>query len=81
MQEVQRVDGGGIPDKSYDDSTREGGGDTTEKNNPGRGGWATDFPNDTPGKRRTVKLPSGRIPGASGDKDVNAGALLAPACH
>ena len=48
--------------------------------NPGRGDWASDFQNDLPGQGRPADLPSGRIPRQSGDKDSNAGALLALAC-
>ena len=46
MQVVWIVDGGGIPDDSYDDSTWEGGGETAEMENPGHVERATDFPND-----------------------------------
>ena len=49
MQVVRRVDGGGIPDESSDDSTWEGGGYTAAIENPGHGGRATEFPNDFTG--------------------------------
>ena len=49
MQGVRIFVGGGIPDKSYDDSTWEGGGDTTEMEHTGLRGWASEFQNDFPG--------------------------------
>ena len=80
MQGVRRVDGGGIPDESSDDSAWEGGRDTTAMENPGRRGRATDFLNDIPGEGRPTELPGRGMPGPSGDEDSNAGALPAPAC-
>ena len=80
MQGLRRVDGGGIPDETSDDSTLEGGGDTTEMDNPGRRGRATDFPNEIPGEGRPSETPGGGMPGPSGDEDGNAGALPAPSC-
>ena len=47
---------------------------------PGRGDWASDFQYDLPVEGRPAELPSGGIPGQSGDKDGNAGAIIAPAC-
>ena len=78
MQGVRVVDGGGIPGESPDYSTWEGGGDATELDNPGRGGRATDFPNDIPGKWRPAEMPVGEMPRPSGDEDGNAGAIPAP---
>ena len=46
----------------------------------GREGWTPDLPDVLPGKGRTADMPSGRVPGESGDKDGNTGALCAPAC-
>ena len=80
MQGVRRVYGSMILDKSSDDSTWEGGGDTASMENPGCGGRATDFPNDFPGEGRPAELPGGGMPGTSGDKDGNVGALPAPEC-
>ena len=80
MWSVQRVVGGGTPDDSYDDSTWEGGGNTTAMDHPGRGGWALEFQGDLPGKGRTAELPGGGMPGPSDNKDVNAAALPASAC-
>ena len=48
--------------------------------NPVRRGRATYFPNDIPGKGSPAELPGGGMPGPSGDKDINAGALPAPEC-
>ena len=45
---MQIVFGGGIPVKSYDDSTWEGGEDTSEMKHPGRGDWDSDFQDDLP---------------------------------
>ena len=50
----------------------------TAMEHPGRGGWASDFQDDLPGKRRPAELSNGGMPGPSGDKDGNAGALHAP---
>ena len=80
MQGVWGVDGGGIPDDSSDDSTWEGGGDTTDLENPGRGGRATDFTNDIPGKGKPAELPGGGMPRPSSEEDGNTGALPAPSC-
>ena len=80
MQGVRRVVGGGIPDDSSDDSTWEGGGETTAMDHPRRGGWATDFQNDFTSKGRPAELPVGGMPGPSGDEDSNAGALTALTC-
>ena len=80
MVVVRIFDGGGIPDKLSDDSTREGGGYTAEMENPGRRGRATDFWNDFPGEGTPVELSGGGMPGPSSNKDGNAGALPATAC-
>ena len=80
MQGVQRVDGGGIHDKSSDDSTWEGGRDTVATEKPGCRGRATDFPNDFTGEGRPAELPGGGMTGPSADKDGNTGALTAPEC-
>ena len=65
MQGVQGVDGGGIPDKSSDDSTWEGGGDKTELENPGRRGRAAEFRMTFPAKggqrRCPVEVCLGRV--------------------
>ena len=47
---------------------------------PGRGDWASDFQDELPGEGRPAELPSGVMPGQSGDEDGNEGALLVPAC-
>ena len=52
MRCMRRVVGGGIPDESCDDSTLEGGRDTTAMYHPGRGDWASDFQDDLPGDGR-----------------------------
>ena len=80
MQGVRIVGGGGISDKSSDDSTWKGGGDTEAMENPGRGGRDTKFPNCFPGEGRPAELPGGGIPGTSCNEDGNAGALTAPEC-
>ena len=80
MQSVRIAVGGGIPDESYDDSTWEGGGNTMEMEHPGCGGWASDFQDDLPSKGRPAELPSGGMPGPSGEEDGNAGALLSTEC-
>ena len=77
---MRRVVGGSIPDESCDDSTLEGGGYTTSMEHPNRGGWVLDLQDDLPGEGIPTELPSGGMPGPSGDKDGNAGALPAPAC-
>ena len=48
MRRMQIVLGGGIPVKSYDDSTWEGGKDTSAMKHPGRGDWDSDFQDDLP---------------------------------
>ena len=80
MQGVRRVDGGGIPDESSDESTWEGGGEMSAMENPGRGGRATAFLNDFPGQGSPAEMPGGGVPRPSGDEDRNAGALPAPVC-
>ena len=81
MRSVRRVLGGGIPDKSSDDSTWEVGGNTTEMEHPGRGVWASDFQDDLPVKGRPTELSGGGMPRPSGDEDGNTGALPAPVCY
>ena len=66
MRRMQRVVGGGIPDESYDNSTWEGGGETTAMDHPGRGDWASDFQNGLTSKGRPTELPGGGMPGPSG---------------
>ena len=73
-------DGSGIPGESSDDSTWEGGGDTTELENTVRKGRATDISNVIPGEWRPKETPSGGMPGPSGDKDGNEGAIPALVC-
>ena len=80
MRRVQRAVGGRIPVESYDESTWEGGGDTLAMEHRGRGDWDSDLQDDLPGKGRPVELSSGGMPGQSGDKDGNAGALCALEC-
>ena len=80
MQGVRRVAGVGIHEDSSDDSTWEGGGNTTVTEHTGRRGWDLDFHNAFPGKGRPAELPGGGMPGPSGNEDGNVGALLAPAC-
>ena len=80
MRILRRVVGGGISDNSYDDSTWEGGGNTTAMDHPVRGGWALEFQDDLPEEGRSAELPGRGMPGTSGDEDGNAGALPAPSC-
>ena len=80
MQGLRRVDGDGIPYEKSDDSTLEGGGDTTEMDNPGRGGRATDFPNDIPGKGTPAELPGRGMPRTISNEDDDAGTFYAPEC-
>ena len=80
MRRMQRVVGDGIPDEPYDDSTWEGGEYTTSMEQPGRRDWTSDFQNDLPGEGGPAELPSGGMPGPSGDKDGNAVSLPAPEC-
>ena len=80
MRLVRRYVGGRIPVKSSDDSTWEGGGETAAMEHTGHGNRTPDLPDVLPGEGRTAEMPSGRVPGQSGDKDGNAGALRAPAC-
>ena len=80
MQGVQGDNGGGIPGESPDESKWEGDGGTTELRKPGCGGRAMDIPNVIPGEGRPAELPGGGMPGPSGDKDGDAGALPALAC-
>ena len=80
MRRMQRVVGGRIPVKSYDDSTWEGVGDTSAMEHPGRGDWASDFQNDLPGEGRPAELPGDGMHRQSRDKEGNAGTFPAPAC-
>ena len=75
MRRMRRVVGRGIPVESYDDSTWERGGYTSEMEHPGRGDWASGFQDDLPGNGRPAELPGGGMPGQSGNKDGNTGAL------
>ena len=79
MWSLRRFFGGGIPDKSSNDSTWEGGGNKTVMDHPGRGGWASDFQDDLPVEGRPAELTGGGMPGLSGDEGGNTGALPAPA--
>ena len=69
-----------FPVESYDESTWEGGRDTSAMKHPGRGDWASDLQDDLPGEGRPAEIPSGGMPGQSGDKDGNVGALREPSC-
>ena len=80
LQGVRRDDGGGIPGESPDDSAWAGGRDTTELDNHGRGGRATDILSVITYQGRPVELPSGGMPRPSGDEDGDVGALPAPSC-
>ena len=63
-----------------DYSTQEGGGETAEMEHTGRGDQTPDLPDVLTGEGRTAEMPSCGVPGQSGNKDDNAGALRAPAC-
>ena len=80
LRQVQRDVGGRIPVESYDDSTCEGGRDTAATEHTDRGDQTPDLKDVLPGEGRTTEIPSGGVPGQSGDEDGNAGALRAPAC-
>ena len=80
IRRMRRVVGGRIPVESYDDSTWEGGGDTSAMEHPGHRGWASDLQDDLPGEGRPVELSSGGMPGQSGGEGGNAGAILAREC-
>ena len=75
------VVGSRVPVESYDDSTWEGGGDTSAMEHPGRGDWASDLQDDLPGKGRPSELSSGRMPGRSSYKYGNAVELMVPECN
>ena len=77
---MRRDVGGRIPVDSSDDSTREGGGETAAMEQTSRGEWYPELPDVFPSEGRTAEMPSGGVPGQSGDEDSNAGALRAPAC-
>ena len=77
-QRVQRDDVSRLPVESSDDSTWEVGGSTTPVDHPGRGKGSPGIPDILYRKGGTEDLPRGGVPRESGDKDVNAGALLAP---
>ena len=78
---MQRDVGGRIPVKSYDESTREGGRETAEMEQTGRGDWTPDLQDVLSGERRTAEMPSGGVPGQSGYEDGNKGELCATSCH
>ena len=80
MRRMQRDVGDRISVESYIDSTWEGGRDTSAMKHPGRGDWASDLQDDLIGEGRTAELSSGGMPGQSGDKDGNVGALREPSC-
>ena len=80
LQGVRVYDVGGIPGKSPDDLEWEGGRDTTDLENPFRGGQDTEISNGIPGQSRPVELPGGGMHGPSGNKDRDAGAFPATAC-
>ena len=77
---MRGVDGGGIPGESPDDSAWAGDRGATELDNPGRRGRAMDISNGLPGQGRPAELLGGGMPGPSGDKYGDAGALPALAC-
>ena len=72
---VRRAVSGVIPDESSDDSTWEGGGNMTAMEQPGRGVWTSDFQDDLTSKGSPAEMPGGGMPGQSGEKDGNTGAL------
>ena len=73
-------DGGDIYGESPYDLAWAGGRCAMELDNPGHGGRATDISNDVSGQGMPAELPGGGMPGMSGDKDGDAGALSASAC-
>ena len=77
---MRRVVGDRIPVELYDDSTWEGGGDTSAMEHPIHGQSASDLQDDIPGEGSTAELSRDRMPGHSGEYDGDAGALLSPAC-
>ena len=80
VRRVRRAVGGRIPVDSSDDSKQEGGSDTAAMEHTGRGDQTPDLQDVLHGEGRTAEMPSDGVPKHSGDKDGNAGALLAPAC-
>ena len=77
---VQRGDGGRICGGSQDDTSWANGRGVTDLENLGRKGRAADLSNGLTVQGRPVELPSGGVPGPSGDEDGNAGSLPIPAC-
>ena len=77
---MKRAVGGRIPVESYDESTWEGGGDTSEMEHPGRGDRASELQDDLHGEGRNAELSSGGMPGNIGNEDGNAGALRVTEC-
>ena len=80
LQGVWEGDDGGISGKSHDDSAWAGGRSATDLENPGHRGRATDISNGLLVQGRLAELPSGGMPGQSGDEEGDAGAIPAPAC-
>ena len=77
---MQRATGGRLHVKSSDVSTWEGGGTTTSVKYPGRRKGTPRIPDVLSGNGGAADMPHGGVPGESGNKDGNAGALRAPAC-
>ena len=71
---------GRIPIESSHDSTWEGGGETAAMEHTGRGEWPLELPYVLSGKGGTAEMSCVGVPRESGDEDINAGALRAPAC-
>ena len=80
VQRVQRATVGRLPVKSSDDSTWEGGGAATPVDYPGHGKGPPGIPDILSGKGGTVDMPRRGVPGESGNKDGNTGALRALEC-
>ena len=80
VRKVRKDVGGRISIKSSDESTWEGGGETTTMGHPGRRKGPPGMPDVLPGKGVTADMPHGGVPGESVDKDGNAGAIRAQVC-
>ena len=80
LRRVQRDAGGWLPVDSYNDSTWEGVGATATVDHPSRRKCPPVIQDVLSGKGGAADMPRGGVPGYSGDKEGDAGALRSLAC-
>ena len=80
MQGVRGGYGGCINGRAYDDTKWAIGIVEMELDNLSHRGITAEVPHSLPGQWRSVELPSGGMPGTSGNEDNDAGQFSALSC-